>query len=89
MKIDFCTSTREYKSFIKSHDKQFVYDCGKKAPSELREIYGLMQITQEGADFERIRRLLHWTAAHLTHRGEYDNHDPQESLVLLERYFTV
>lgn len=63
--------------------------AGKKAPSELREIYGLMQITQEGADFERIRRLLHWTAAHLTHRGEYDNHDPQESLVLLERYFTV
>ncbi len=87
MKIDFCTGLREYKSFIKSDDKQFVYICDGKISSELRKIYGLTQITQESADFERIRRILHWTAAHLTHRGDYDNHDPQESLVLLDRYF--
>lgn len=52
----------------------------------LRDKYALSQFSGAG-DWEKIRRLLLWVNAHVTHAGDYDNSDPQDSLSLLDLAF--
>ena len=58
------------------------FDCPEY--KTLIEKYGIDKIAGEGTAFERGVRLMRWMAPKLTHKSDYDNHIPFNSLALLE-----
>ena len=63
---------------------EITYDFTCPEYKALIEKYGIDGIAGEGPAFERGVRLMHWMAPRLTHKGDYDNHVPFNSLDLLE-----
>lgn len=62
---------------------ELTYDFTCPEYKTLLERYGIDQIAGEGTAFERSVRLLHWMSPKLTHKSDYDNHVPFNSLDLL------
>lgn len=70
------------------------FDAGKQAEityhfacpeyQTLIGMYHIDVIAGEGTAFQRAERLLHWMSPKLTHKPDYDNHVPMNSLDLLE-----
>ena len=71
-------------AFIQGGTAEIVYDFDCPEYKALLEKYALDQIAGEGTAFQRSVRLMHWMAPRLTHKGDYDNHVPFNSLDLLE-----
>lgn len=61
---------------------RYHFDCPEYG--ELIAKYRIDETAGEGADFERAECLLHWMSPRLTHKPDYDNHVPMNSLALLE-----
>ena len=61
------------------------FDCPEF--SELKEKYPIEKIAGKGSDFQRALRLCRWLAPRLTHKSDYDNHVPCNSLALLDYCF--
>ena len=63
---------------------EITYDFHCPEYKTLIEKYGIDKIAGEGTAFERAERLLHWMSPRLTHKSDYDNHIPFNSLDLLD-----
>lgn len=72
----------EFASEIEKAEITYDFDCPEY--KTLIEKYGIDEIAGKGTSFQRSERLLHWMSPKLTHKSNYDNHIPCNSLALLE-----
>lgn len=75
-------NNQEFASGGKKAKITYNFDCPEY--KTLIEKYGIDKIAGKGTAFERAVRLLHWMSPRLTHKSDYDNHIPCNSLALLE-----
>lgn len=61
------------------------FDCPEF--TELKARWPIERTAGRGSDFRRALRLCRWMAPRLTHKSDYDNHVPMNSLALLDYSF--
>lgn len=65
-------------------DYEFNYDFSHENYAQLKSKYKIENTAKDGTEFERALRLMDEYAPRLTHKSNYDNHVPMNSLDLLE-----